>query len=76
MILFWALNSDFHEMPFLSSATENNQTVWSDCNPISKYIFGLDFTLSWTKQTDCEMYMHYTVQLHSTLYHKDKISVS
>ena len=26
-ILFWALNSDFHDMPFSSSVNENNQTV-------------------------------------------------
>ena len=27
-------------------------------------------------QTNCQMYMHYTVQLYFTLYHKDKSSVS
>ena len=32
-------------MHFSSSDNENNQTVYSGCNDLSKYIFGLDFVL-------------------------------
>ena len=33
-------------------------------------------SLSLIKQKNCEMYMHYTVQLHCTLHNKNQISVS
>merc|ERR1711954_530510 len=32
--------------------------------------------ISLIKQTNYKVYMQYTVQLHCTLYHKDKCSVS
>ena len=40
-----SFENNFHEIPFSSSVNENNQTVKSGCNHISKSIFGLDFDL-------------------------------
>ena len=37
-----------------------------------KINFSLGLTIQIVKQTNCKMYMHYTVQLYCTLYYKDR----
>ena len=42
MILFWSLNSDFHEILFSSSVNVNNQAVQSRCNGFTSDYTSLD----------------------------------